>query len=567
MTLQDKIVKILATTLKTKGVNRPVVEVVYPTDLDLGDYATNVAMVYGKKLGVVPMDLARELVEEVKKAELPEVEKIEIAGFGFINFYLKRKYIGEQVGQASVDKNYGRNFNSKKQKIAIEYTDPNLFKLFHLGHLVSNAIGETISRFYSWQGYSIKRFCYQGDVGLHIAKTIYGLRRHRFLWWREKIIGRIKSRVALLGQSYTEGHLAYEDNPEAKSEIKEINKAIYSRAWPAVNVFYDTGRRWSLDYFDTIYAKLGTKFDFHIFESETAALGLSLVKEYLDKGKFIESQGAVVFPGDKYGLHARVFITSQGLATYEAKDLGLFKIKHDMFSYDQSVVVTGNEQTEYYKVVLKAAEVVFPELAKKTKHVTHGFLRLASGKMSSREGTVVTAEDLLQQVQTVVKTKINDEQKVKDKQMLEQVALGAIKFSILKQSPGKDIMFDFDKSLSFEGDSGPYLQYTVTRARSVLTKASRLPEWSKTDIPAMVLPVERLLIRWPEVSARAAAELAPQQVVVYLLQLASAFNSFYAEYKILGETDSAYRLHLTRGVERVLTAGLDLLAIPIPDKM
>jgi arginyl-tRNA synthetase len=237
-----------------------------------------------------------------------------------------------------------------------------------------------------------------------------------------------------------------------------------------------------------------------------------------------------------------------------------------------SIVITGNEINEYFKVLLKAMSLVFPELASKTKHISHGMLRLPEGKMSSRTGNIITAESLITKVTETVMEKMKDSEidSGEKEKIAETVALGAIKYTILRSGIGGDIIFDFDKSISFEGDSGPYLQYATVRAHSILKKAHSIvavskvmPEnWETTNL-------ERMLERFPSVVERAGVEYAPHYITTYLTELAGEFNSFYASSKIIDETDvsSPYRLALTEAFVQVMTNGLNLLGINIPERM
>jgi arginyl-tRNA synthetase len=309
---------------------------------------------------------------------------------------------------------------------------------------------------------------------------------------------------------------------------------------------------------------LGTEFDYKFFESEAGPFGKKLVEDNL--AVFETSDGAVIYKGEQDGLHTRVFINSEGLPTYEAKELGLAKIKYDKYPYDFSVVVTGNEIVEYFKVLKAVMKKIFPELEKKTRHVPHGMLRLPSGKMSSRTGDVITGESLIEAVKEKIKDKVKDSDLPEE--VIEQIAVGAIKYSILKQDSSRDIIFDFDKSLSFEGNSGPYLQYTFARTQSVLIKARENNIAPEVKTGEVLGEVEKLLARFPEVVYRAGEFLAPHFIATYLIELASAFNAFYANNKIVSEEEnSAYRVALTAAVGQVLKNGLDLLGIATPAKM
>ena len=204
----------------------------------------------------------------------------------------------------------------KGQKILVEFTDPNPFKLFHIGHLMSNAIGESISRFYEAMGAKVIRVTWQGDVGIHIAKAVWDLRRI----YRDSDMAIYRNlRVSELGEAYARGARAYEENEDAKKEIEQVNKKIYDRSDAEINKIYDAGKRASLEYFENIYKKLGSKFDRYFFESELGSKGAEIVKQHPEV--FEQSEGAVVFRGEKYGLHTRVFINSSGLPVYEAKNL------------------------------------------------------------------------------------------------------------------------------------------------------------------------------------------------------------------------------------------------------
>jgi len=567
-----KLSKAVAEALKKHGVKRPIVSIEHPADFSLGDYSTNVAMVYGKKLGLSPLDLARSLVIELKKQDLPEIDKLEIAGFGFINFYLKPTFFVSTIKEAMADKNYGWGNAYKKKKIIIEYTDPNPLKEFHIGHLMSNTIGESLSRLYEKNGATVKRACYQGDVGLHIAKAVWALKQMPWGFLKQWLWGTTSSRSKFLGRAYALGSKSFDEKTDVKKEIIDLNKALYDQPDFLTSLFYNLGKKWSLEYFDSLYQRLGTDFDFKVFESEVANLGLEIVKQGKQKNIFVDSNGATIFPGENYGLHTRVFINSDGLPTYEAKELALAQFKANLFNYDRSVVITGNEVNEYFKVLLKAMELIDPPTARKTIHLSHGMLRLPSGKMSSRTGQVVTAEDLILKVSEAIKEKMKDRSfsRSEKNDIAEAVAIAAIKFSILRQSPGKDIIFDFDKSLSLDGDSGPYLQYSCIRAKTLLAKAKLLglkPDLSRLELPSGQL--EKMISRFPEIVSRAGQELAPQYIVNYLLDLASIFNSFYAQKKIADSDNenSGYRLALTQSFLLVMEKGLYLLGIKVPAKM
>ncbi len=376
------------------------------------------------------------------------------------------------------------------------------------------------------------------------------------------------------GQVYAYGSMMYEKDGEERKEIIEVNKKIYDRS-EEINKLYDEGKKESLKYFDEIYKKLDTKFDDLIFESETGEIGKKIVEDGLKKGIFEKGENdAIIFDAKKYNskLHTRVFINSEGLPTYEAKDLGLAEIKYKKYKYDKSFIVTGNEVNEYFKVMLCAMDKVNPKLAGMTKHIGHGMLRLPEGKMSSRTGKVITGESLIKEVEKLVEEKIKDREFTEKEKLeiLEVVAIGAIKYSILKQSIGSDIIYDFDKSISFEGDSGPYLQYAYTRAKSVLEKAKKeniKPSFKK--VPAEITQLEKQISYFLEIILKAEKSLEPHFITLYLTELAGIFNSYYAKNKIVDKQDefSAYKVALTNAFATVMQNGLWLLGIKTLEKM
>lgn len=548
----------------------------HPANSIFGDFSTNIAIVLAGRLKMSPKDLAEKIREKILAKENPDIQQIEIAGPGFINFHLSTSFFAKQLAEILANQeNFGQNKFLTGRKVMIEYTDPNPFKEFHIGHLLSNTIGETLARLLEINGAEVKRACYQGDIGMNVAKALWGMFKLENKLPQEK--DSLTTKIKFLGQAYVLGATEYEQgNQEAKEGIVIINKKLYKRSDPKLNEFYDLGRRWSLEHFETIYQKLGTKFDMYFFESEIWSVGQKLVEDGLIKGIFEKSDGAIVFRGEKYQpqLHTRVFINAGGLPTYEAKDLGLAKIKNEKYPFDLSISITGHEQDGYFQVLLEALKYVLPDLAPKIKHLSHGFLRLSSGKMSSRSGNVVTAETLIDKAKKKILTKIVDRDlNKKDKEEIaEKVAIGAIKYSILKQSVGRDIIFDFNKSLSWEGDSGPYLQYTYTRARSVLTKAGNFvsefsPNLNQDKNSLGSDKLIRLLYQFPEVVERSYYDFAPQYLTTYLIELAGAFNGFYANNKIIGGDDENYFLTLTLAVSVILKRGLETLGLPVLEKM
>ncbi len=627
--MKHAIVEALKETLTELGYQEHIDSVFLerPADMTKGDFAANIALVLSKKVGKSPLALSIALVDALKERGITGVEKIEVAGPGFINFHVTRSVIKESILKILSEGDvYGHQKRlvtvlqgtgkSVPKKMVYEYTDPNPFKVFHIGHLMANTIGESLARISETQGAEVKRFCYQGDVGRHVALTIWGL---RFMpsYAEHKETGAsgkgflpnesdpLTDRVAFFGKAYALGATAYkkaedtskesgqvdsaglansEEFLKIDGEVQTINKAIYFRTDPEINEIYDLGKEWSLEHFEELYKILGTTFDQYFFESKAAIEGIKTVQENTaPKGKkvFEESNGAIVFPGEKYGLHTRVFITRQGLPAYEGKEIGLAPMKYKAFPYDIGITVTANEQSEYFKVVNKAIGLLFEDFGTKVKHIAHGMLKLTTGKMSSRTGDVISGESLIGEMIDLALEKMKDREisEQEKKKTAEQVAVAAIKFTVLRQAIGKDVIFDPEKSLSFEGDSGPYLQYSCVRAKSVLDKAQKegiveVVDSSDTTIVesetfTKLSKLENLLVRYPEILEKASEEESPHVIATFLMELALAFNSFYASVPIvkIDDFESRYKVAVVRAFSIVMRNGLTTLGIQVPAKM
>lgn len=547
-----------------------------PASEKFGDYTTNVAMqafkvvrspnlptppYYSRKIAAKAGSTI-ELADKIKAAFVhPDgvVEKIDVIKPGFINFWLSEDYL-KGLLKAPVTPSQ----SLKGKKIMVEFTDPNPFKLFHIGHLYSNIIGEAISRLFEASGTHVKRVNYQGDVGLHVAKSIWGIQKemkqnHEDLKaWKAKPL---EIRIQFLARGYTLGNKAYEEDENTRKEIIGINKKIYEKD-KSIEEIYEKGKKWSLDYFEKIYKRLGTKFERYYFESEAGQIGLNLVKEYLKKGIFEKSEGAIIFPGEKYGLHNRVFVNSEGLPTYEAKELGLAPTKYKDFPYDKSIIVTGNEINEYFKVVLATLSKINPGLASKTVHISHGMVRLSGGKISSRLGNIISGESLLDGV----KSKIKENFKDMDDDTAEKVTIAAVKYALLRMRIGKDIDFDINQSISLNGDSGPYILYSYVRTQSVLANAPTKLLSNKINgvLKEEDIIVLRLLNKFQDIVADSVSNFAPNILCNYLFELSHKFNLLYQKHRILNNSS---RLKITRVTGEVIRKSLTILGVEAPQRM
>jgi arginyl-tRNA synthetase len=371
-----------------------------------------------------------------------------------------------------------------------------------------------------------------------------------------------------LGEAYRVGSEAYEAGGAEAEEIKIINTALYDNSDVELSALRAAGIATSRTHLNELLRQLGTVFDFEITESAASIPGAMIVRSATGT-TFKESDGAVIYEGEKVGLHTRVFLNAKGLPTYEAKDVGHFTLKEKAEpQWDHSVIVTGNEQTEYFKVVFAVLRELFPQIGDRPlEHIPTGFLTLTTGKMSSRKGNVLTGESLLGELKEAAEERVATTITAVAEDLTEKIAVAALKYQILKHSVGSNIVFDKDKALSFEGDSGPYLQYTYARIGSLLEKATLAGlSPSLQRAPAIPYEIERILYRFESVITTALIERAPQQLVVYLTKLAGVFNTFYAHEKIADTADefAPYKMAVTQAVGMTLKNGLWALGIVAP---
>jgi arginyl-tRNA synthetase len=527
-------------------------------DEQFGDYATNVAMQLAGKLNKNPREVAEELVAMLSEQLSDSVSTITIAGPGFINIKLSDDALWSLAGAEPLRSMGG-------QKIVAEYSDPNPFKVLHAGHLYTSVVGDAIASLLEEAGGEVHRVNFGGDVGLHVGKTMYVILKRLGSENPGKLSDIPENeRSEWLASAYVEGTSAYEDDEAAKAEIIALNKRVYQlhdsgdHDSPFAQVYW-TCRQWSYDYFDTFYERIGSHFERYYPESETAKIGLETVRRHTGD-VFVESNGAVIFKGEDHGLHTRVFINSEGLPTYEAKDVGLIMAKKRDYNFDRSIVITGNEQEQYMAVVLKAIEQFAPELAHATTHLTHGIVKLQGGvKMSSRKGNILRAQDVLDTAAEANMKLTNSEQ--------PEVVLGAVKYAFLKQAIGPDIIYNPEESVAVQGNSGPYLQYAHARARSILAKAGGETAKAGGGLGAGERALLRKISEYTEVVNRAITELMPHHICTYLYELAQTFNSFYEHNRVIGDERENVRIRLVEAYADTLKKGLTLLNIPAPSHM
>jgi len=557
--MKEKLTKAIVSACKELFDADVQIELVRP-DEQFGDYATNVALQLGKKLGKNPREIGESLAEKLREQLAGNVSQVEVAGPGFLNIKLTDGALVEQGLAAPVS----RPQLYQDKVVVAEYSDPSAFKVLHAGHLYTSVVGDAIANLIEAAGGTVHRVNFGGDVGLHVGKTMWAIVKELGGEHPEKLDDiPAGSRADWMSARYVEGNNAYDDDESSQAAIAQINKHVYQvvadndRESPFGRIYW-TCRQWSYDYFDAFYARIGSHFEKYYPESITGPVGIKVVREQLAKGVYEESDGAVVFKGEPHGLHTRVFINSQGLPTYEAKDVGLSMMKWEEYHFDRSIIITDNAQAQYMEVVIKSIEQFAPELARGTTHLTHGLVKLAGGmKMSSRKGNIVRAVDVLDAAYAASKKAGFDN---------EPAAFGAVKYAFTRSRLGSDIVYDPEESVSLEGNSGPYIQYAHARARSILRK-SEVEPGKATELE----PGERSLLRkiseYPEVFEKATTELMPHHICTYLYELAQAFNRFYEKNRVIDDPREAVRLSLVEAYADTLEDGLGLLGIHAPDKM
>jgi arginyl-tRNA synthetase len=530
--LKEEIKKIIS------GVVGEDIDLLSPKNNQFGDYSVNINRLNHKI--------------DINKFENKYFEKIEEKS-GFINFYLSRDTLLNNLSEDTL-------FPKTELTALFEFGQPNTHKLPHIGHLFSYIYGESCSRLLEFTGNRIVRLNYQGDIGLHVAKCLYIVTK------KKQEIERLQSleeKINFLQTCYQEGSMIYEDK-EAKMSIDELNTKIYEKNSEIFDL-WKTTRQWSIDYYQKFEETINIKYQRSYFESETFEIGKKIVNENVGK-IFEKSEGAIIFDGEPYGLHKRVFINSLGNPTYEGKDIGLMSLKIKDWQFNKCIVTTANEQNEYWKVIKTASELIFPEIKDKITHLGFGMINLKSGKMSSREGKIISAINLIDEV----KNKIIEKYPDTNIEIIEKIALSAIKYSFLKSEAKKNIIFDIEESISLHGNSGPYIQYAHTRCQSLLRNC----EVKDYDQKALDLSLEEMnllrhLVVFENIVESSARLFSPHLLCNYLYELAKLFSVFYEKMPILKapENSKFFRLSLVKKTKEIICQSLSLLGIEALDKI
>ena len=522
---------------------------------------------YAKELKKNPKELADQIISQVK-SEI--VSKVEFSG-GYLNFFIKTEYLNKIVLEQ--DLSIPRQAQDDKSKIMIEYSQPNTHKEFHVGHLRNACLGASLVNMYRYLGSEVISANYIGDAGVHIAKCLWGLKRYHE---KDDIP---ENKGAYLGEIYTRAVRELEANSDLMDEVSDIQKTLERGDKELVELWQET-KKWSLDNFYRIYNLLNIKFDQWFWESEEEKVGRKVVEKLIKENKVKEikaSEGAIIADLREYNLEVLVLIKSDGNVLYGTKDLPLGKKKFDEFGIDKSIYVVDNRQSLYMKQIFKLLDLIGYE--NKTKiHVPYDFVTLPEGAMASRKGNVVTFEDFYNEIFEKAKDETEkrhlDWSESKIRLVAEKVSLSAIKFNMLKYDNNSVIVFDVNKALSFDGDTGPYLLYTLARINSIINKIPNLTfEMIKDNYGLLSDRWEHDLIlqlaKFEEVVQKSAENYSPIILCTYLLEIAQLYNNFYHNCPVIKAEANLQqaRLVLSKKTKDCLEKGLNLLNIDILQEM
>ena len=557
---QDKFKKEISNAIsKAIGKKIDIDSIEIPPNPEMGDYAYP-CFNLSKEMKKNPNEIAKEIGEKIKSGKY--IGSVRVLG-PYINFFVKKETLNENVLSEIVKNklNYGRG--KIKKTTLLEGWQPNTHKAFHIGHIRNAVLGESIARILEFYGHKVIRVSYMGDVGAHVAKWIWYFNK----FYKGSIPKKNVSKWA--GEIYTEATKKSDGDEKYKEEINEVHKKLEEGDKKLVELWKKT-RTLCLDDLYEIFDELGCKINKGFFESEVEKPGKKIV-EGLVKNKLAEiDEDAIIMHLEEYNLGVFVLLKSNGASLYSTKDIALAYLKSKKYKFDNSLYIVASEQDFYFKQLFKCLELIKYKEFKKLNHVSYGLVKLKEGKMSSREGNIILYEefrdDLIKKVEEVMK-----DRKLKNKKkVIGAVSFGAMKFTMLNQDSNREIIFDSEKALSFDGETGPYTQYTYARICSILKKVK---VGNKIKFSLLNSDEEKRIIKllneYPLVVEKAAMTYKPNLISRNLLDLCQAFNEYYHKYKVLDEDEALRkaRVLLIYCVKVVIGSGLGLLGIEAIEEM
>lgn len=570
---------------KLYGLDNLNIEIDIPENENFGDYSTNISFGIAKTLDKIPFQIATEIAHEAL-SENPQIEfedslysifgKIEPHAPGFINFTLCDKFLFHNTADINMgDKSYGSSDLGAGKKIIVEYSQPNTNKPQHIGHARNNFIGSSLSKILSYCGYDVVKTNYVGDIGIHICKSMLMYIKHGN--------GRQPDKKSdhFVGDFYTMYEQEFEKNPGIEKEAQEL-----LRRWESgdaeVRAVWEKMNSWVYEGWKKTYSEQKVEFDVWEYESEKINVGKEIAMLALEKGLAEkDGTGAIIARLEKYGLPDKVLLRSDGTSVYSTKELQLAKESFEKYKFDKRLYVVDMRQSDYFKQLFKIIELLGFDWSDRLVHIAYGMVSLPQGKMSSRTGLVVNADDVLEDLISLEEEEIRNSIKTPKivRETAERVALAAFKYGMLKVDPKQDVVFNYEHVTKFEGNTGPYLLYTYARAGSVLEKAGFEIDGEKFRYESMpkefsMHPRERalaaVLVHFQEYVLKSSKEYAPSQIANYTFEVAQKFNSFYGELSILdasSESLKKFRLFLSHATMIVLRQSLGLLGIEVVEKM
>ena len=540
-----------------------------PKDDKNGDYAFPCFRL-AKELKKAPPVIANEIKE---KLEINKniIQKVEIVG-GYLNFYIDKNLMTQEVlEEVAKSENYGKSTIGKGKNIVIDYSHPNIAKPFHIGHLRSTVIGQALYNIYEYQGYNVKGLNYLGDYGTQFGKMIEGYKR----WGNEYNID--ENPIEKFTEIYVRINNLCKEDESVLEDCRNNFKKLEEKD-PYCVELWQKFRELSLKEFKKIYDLLGGRFDSWEGEAFIAPKAKEVIEILEKSGKLVESQGAKIVDLEESGINTPCIIEkSNGSTTYATRDLAAIMYRARTYDFDKALYITSYEQVLHFKQVFEVAKLLGLD-EKYTKgliHIPFGMVLLPTGKMSTREGNFVKLEDLLNEA--IQRAKEIIEQKNPDLENKEEVAkkvgIGAVIFNDLSNNRIKDEIFDWNQILNFQGETGPYIQYTYVRTKSVLEKVDKKPEISEIKFEKLSdvysQNIVKILYNFQDTLIQVTNKEEPSILARYLIDLAKSFSNFYNENKIINEDKEIQdaRVYLTYAVGKVLKIGANLLGIEMPDKM
>jgi len=563
-----------------KDIEIPDFSVEYPRQREFGDYASNIAMVLGRVLSRNPMDIAVEIRNRIsaEKEGKELFSKVVAAKPGFVNFVVSDEYLRNNLAQILKRKDrFGSSNVGKGQTVVIDYSAPNVAKPMHVGHLRSTVIGQALYNIYKFLGYRVIGDNHIGDWGTQFGKLIYA-----YKYWGDR--KKIKcDPIAEMARLYVKFHKEAETNKELEELARRETKKLQEKDRENIKIWKFLVRE-SLKEFNKIYKTLNVKFDYVLGESFYDDMLEDVVRECLQRKIASQSEGAIVINLERYNLPPFLIRKKDGAYLYATTDLATVKYRKEKFNPDKILYVVSNEQTLHFQQLFASLELLGWNNHIEFQHVKFGMVLGEDGKkFSTRRGELVPLEKIIKKsiemARKVVEGKNPSLSNKEKKRIARVVGIGAIKYNDLSQNRLTDITFDWDKMLSFDGNSAPYLQYTYARVSSLsenFYKLYRLERFNPFDKPDFSLlkekeekDIARELIKFPEVVERAAEENFPHLIALYLYELASLYNNFYNSFPVLKSEKrlAKARVYLSKAVSIVIKNGLGLLGIDVLERI